>query len=1404
MNPSRGGKARPGRPRKTTPGSAAPVTQAADFMESVTPTQSPNYANDRTPQTVPQDRKVSGPRKQSYPSRLTPGGHKLIAEEREKDRQRKDTWGSSFSEGEDFDDANREANRKGGHSLRKRARVDYSSEYIDDELGARSKAQPTPAPRGRKRKSGIDDDLDHETGHVHRRRATENWRSDPSPRRKYPARRSIGPGSYAELADEKDALDTIEVGGRVQFDDSPEQAEEQEYRDATPPSPSPKTEPKKEPERFLIGIPIPASLMTGDVRLPGFTKSPDIFEASAHAAPVPEETVSPKQMPAAEAEAGQEDAGIPPNIDGEGTKADTSSDQVASAQAEPTPAAPEKEEAAPVEVAPKEASQRAPSDTAPTDTKPVVPEPAEAVMKDAVPAVAEQPETAPTEAASVEPEVSSHLISSVKTDTRPESSARDEAELQKQGSPAKEETQLHTRRNSAPGLPSPAPITSGSTDAVDLLGRRWKEFEDLEPTSGPVSAITLQEIEPALDAKTADSGIKTVEAVEVVEAVGTPGPALEPAPKLEAIPELILTPAVESEAMPETAPVAIPESKPEALPEPAPRPIMVPESMLVSEPEAISEPVPEPSPSLQVDGATEARESSASESFQEATEARESSSSESFQDATEAAEATELEPPVDVTASTEDQFPKGSKVHIIAIETTDKTIEPIVETKSSAPAKPWSHLTPHVAGLWTMQPESRLPQATQANDSFTSKGSSTPSTKAAETNGEPAVNGDNADVPHEMDEDGDEPIESVAVSPRAETPTMGSPVPELNHATAADSPAADEDDEAVDEVEEVSEGPPQTQRFYKYPRLRDPDEFGDVIQHFKDMPTEDLYEMCGFVDETLVALQKEYLMLGAIVDDFENVERRKAHDEAYEQLEKRGAKVSRKTFVLKGYRAPMTEEEKETAYQRHQDRIQAAAYGFRYDSHQSKVGKQDPALQRLIGGSDDGEPRRTLRSDPSRSAKATEAADEVPAVPGKRVRRPRELFDPVAATSRGSTPVPTRRKRGGRATSADVEDSPINGVDHNGHLGNGVSHPLASSFSQPEKPKRGRKREAEPAGHEVGEGAMLPPPPPKRIRRASTKAQLAAEEGHVVGHEHQAVFPATPLAPAPPATPVETFAESVESPPKKRIVTLKTKAKSFRALSRALAAAAPADSSAQEERPTTSSSTNSSGAGDWSAYRQKRRRKTRDYDDEEADYEEGGPGVQKAKRARKVTKKAEESVADNTLQLPSIHDGVVPEYHHQHQPGHHQGPSGAQATPAKGRIRLVKPGGSVAGGASVAVAPAAASPVGANGVPVVEDAATKKKRKAAQKAKQLEEAQGELSAQEYAALSKSEKMSHSMKSRWASGSMQQAVDKRKATLAKKKAAKAAGPPGTADGSPEANSEEGKEVEVGAGGVGAAV
>lgn len=51
--------------------------------------------------------------------------------------------------------------------------------------------------------------------------------------------------------------------------------------------------------------------------------------------------------------------------------------------------------------------------------------------------------------------------------------------------------------------------------------------------------------------------------------------------------------------------------------------------------------------------------------------------------------------------------------------------------------------------------------------------------------------------------------------------------------------------------------------------------------------------------------------------------------------------------------------------------------------------------------------------------------------------------------------------------------------------------------------------------------------------------------------------------------------------------------------------------------------------------------------------------------------------------------------------------------------------------------------------------------------------------------------------RWASGSMQQAVDKRKATLAKKKAAKAAVPPG--EGTPE-GTVEGQETPKAFGGM----
>lgn len=1294
MNPSRGGKARHARARKTLPNFFDPSSHPQDAPEAVTPAQSPNPPAHRTPQTAPQDRKGLSSKARSFTSGFTSSDARKFSTPSPATSSRKRSRTTEFADATPGDDAEA-SNQKGGHSLRKRARIDYSFEYIDDELGGRSRAQAQQgrsASRGRKR---ADDEGLEASGP--RRRATESWRGDTSPRRKNPARKTAEFKSYAELADEKDVLDTIEVGGRVQPDESPEQGEDRR-RDELDSSPSPRGE---EPERFIVDIPLPASLR--GLGLSGLTRSPEVVETKEGL------RAETREEPKEETRIATPDVVAPvPALVEPSANAENVGDKSAPEEA-PAPAIEPS-----VEV--EEAGEKAvPEEAGPA---PVVEPSADTESHEQKAVVTEEPAPAPVAEPSAATETHSAKAASPAPAPRPE-----EVEPPKEEAPAEAPSPTPTRRNSAPGVILPMSVGAGGV-TPEVPTRPWKEFEDVSPStvSEPLKPIVeeepVRETEAAQpvedvnaaetsDVEMADATIMsgTIESVEPVE----PETAQEPVEPESAKP-------ASTELEPEAG-----TNEPESHPEPAEPGLAAqePTEPEIQEPEITKAEVESP----EADTSIETQKSPESE-------------------AVPASETTPLEltPPAadDTALSVEDQLPQGTKVHTIIIETEQKP-KPPAEVEPPPPTKPWSHLTPHLAGQWTMHPESRLPQSNAARASIDSKGSATPSSKPSAVNGDATVNGEDG-TPQEPDEDADEPSESAAVSPRVDASAVGSPVPELNHATAASSPAAPDEDDGPEEVEEdaTTEEPPPTQRFYKYPRLRDPDEFNDVIQHYKDMSTSDLYEMCGFVDKTLLALQEEYLMLGTIVDDYENVERRRAHDEANEQLERRGDKVSRKTFVLKGYRAPMTAEEKETAYQRHQDRVQAAAYGFRYDSHQAKVGRQDPVLQRLRHGSDDGEPRRTLRSDPLRSAKATEAADEG----GKRIRRQREIFDPVA--SRGSTPVPRRRR--GKAGAEVDEDAPANGVE-NGHV-NGVM-PVHESTG---KRGRGRKREAEEAG-----AAMAPPPVPKRVRRASTKAQMAAAEEHAEYEPHTSVFPATP-----------EIVESVETPKRgQRIVTLKTKAGSFGALAaRAV------------ERPGSASSTGSEGE-----FGRKKGRKSGGGEEEE--WEEA-----KGKRARKVTKKARESGVEGMLVLPSQED-VVDE----------------EGKARKPRIKVVKSGtGAVPaeGGAVGVVQPAA------NGTPTP----TPKARKTMQKAKKVEEGQGELSAQEYAALSKSEKMSHSMKSeyppnplfcifrrtrkltvqkkkgRWASGSMQQAVDKRKATLAKKKAAKAAGPPG--EGSPEGNPEEGRE------------
>jgi hypothetical protein len=235
--------------------------------------------------------------------------------------------------------------------------------------------------------------------------------------------------------------------------------------------------------------------------------------------------------------------------------------------------------------------------------------------------------------------------------------------------------------------------------------------------------------------------------------------------------------------------------------------------------------------------------------------------------------------------------------------------------------------------------------------------------------------------------------------------------------TAANSPAPAGDDVDDGDMSDSQEAP-ERKRSFKYRKLRDPEEYIAAIENFEDMSTPELYEILEAINISLVQWQTEWVDLGKVVDDHENSLRRRLADAKYESRTRNpaqhGVNHEEPDFVVKGYKAKERELMSETRYLQGQDRIMAATYGFEYDPHPSKIGRQNPETQQ-VGIMTRG---RSLRNQPKQTVKASEA-DEVT---GKRQRKPVQLFDPVTQdVSRSSTPVPTTRGRRRRNVNADDE-----------------------------------------------------------------------------------------------------------------------------------------------------------------------------------------------------------------------------------------------------------------------------------------------------------------------------------------------------------------------------------------------
>jgi len=569
------------------------------------------------------------------------------------------------------------------------------------------------------------------------------------------------------------------------------------------------------------------------------------------------------------------------------------------------------------------------------------------------------------------------------------------------------------------------------------------------------------------------------------------------------------------------------------------------------------------------------------------------------------AEPTLLAPPASVP-------PTAAPTTIITKQESNEavTAPSAVAAEPKPPSKPWSHLTAYVEGEYTYHPESR----SRSTQNASGEGTDTPPLAIPEIITELAHDDSQeaeAQDGQQDENEAEEPLEFGVATPQLYRSAAATPVPGSAVPSEPGSPAPlDENDEEqdIEDADDNDDSPDVQHKPKQFPKLRDAEEFREVLQNYKYLSDEDLYDLCAHVDDILVTMQEEYLKNVMMVDDHENVERRRQYDEQIELLEKRLDKPAvPKDFLLKGYSAKMSQDDKDHAYIKRQDRIQAAAYGFKYDPHPAKLGKQDPMAQRSARDLDDnGEPRRSLRSDPARTHKAAEAADEgvaAPAIVGKRIRKPRERFDAVGAgLSRSATPVPRKIGRGRKADDEDAQSG------EGGAMAFQVGAAAVAAASKPRGgPGRGRKRAVTPdESHEISaptravEGAEdegESEGKPRKRRR--NKALIFADD--FADPAAQAFANAASAAPAPSPS---QEADDDDTMPKrnKRIVTLKTKV--LHTLSNSPSVAASPDVT---DRPSSSSS-NASADSNYS-FRPKRQRKFTNNDEEQ-----DGPAPRRKKR----------------------------------------------------------------------------------------------------------------------------------------------------------------------------------------------
>ncbi|KAK0630296.1 hypothetical protein B0T17DRAFT_218053 [Bombardia bombarda] len=673
-------------------------------------------------------------------------------------------------------------------------------------------------------------------------------------------------------------------------------------------------------------------------------------------------------------------------------------------------------------------------------------------------------------------------------------------------------------------------------------------------------------------------------------------------------------------------------------------------------------------------------------------------------------------------------------------------------------------------------------------------------------------------------------------APESQVPSAAaSPAPDDDF-----NPGLAEAGEDDPEIEEPIEGPGEADiggtgqvmqkphHQYSFPKLRDASEFVQALEGPQDMDTASIYENSAATVEALHAWQQEYIELKKFLDDEENAKRRQANDKTIVNWENRqkadeppphrrhfdeivkGPPV----FEVRGARAPKPYVDDPVLEQaREQDKIMGQAYGFKHNAHPTLIGRQNPEEQRWEMT------ERGLR-DRKKTEKAAELAEEN-VIEGKRARKPRNFSDQSKDPSRSGTPNgnlntslvtgkrPYRRKI--VSTTAPVDETEVQ--DH--------AQPTEVAIEPVVRKRRG--------------------PKPRALIAAEAAAAAAAQEAADVdqgdktntddeGHEHKPRSArkrprgVTSLNPPPPAPLLSTSTETEEA---KAIPQRAIKGRPGLEIPSASFYGNPSPVNTQpESRPSTASSeaTVNTAETTESAYSLRDKRKRNFVLENDPELE---PRAQKRARAAVLPKlehmepkkrgPRRKAATSQPLLAPPMANSMAPP-----QPlGGLKAPAmffnnGPPAlAPAPGPFMhtfnaapAFQPGGlpppppappaikkpitriKLTNNGSTSQPPSRASTPASNGPSSTPKGSAKAARGGPRTSvpaeavppvpSLLSTSLNDLADKPYAEMTKSEKMSWSMRRRWASGEMQGAVEKRRTTLAIKKAEKAAGTPNGAD------------------------